>query len=89
MANFGIESVRDCQWQDAEHTMFNCWVKYAQFDEEHPSTIIENDKNEHIKTIWKNGLEGEYGEIKEYEPPVQEAPPIDVPLSLEDLLKTL
>lgn len=91
MANFEIESVKDCVWRDAEHTLFDCMVKYKQFDEEHPSTIVENDKNEHITTIWKNALAGEYGEIKEYEPPAppKEEPPIDIPITLEDLLKTL
>jgi hypothetical protein len=85
---FNIQSVRDLQWADAAHTKFDCWVKYEQFDEEHPTTVDPNDNYEHQQELWKNGLAGEYGEIAEYVEPSPPAP-IDVPMSLEDLLKTL
>lgn len=82
-----IQTVKNLHWVDAEHTRFDCLVKYEQFDEEHPTTVDPNDKYDHQQELWKNGLAGEYGEITEYVPP--QPAPIDVPMSLEDLLKTL
>jgi hypothetical protein len=73
---FTIEYVKDMQWCDAEHTMFECMVKYAEFNEEHPSGINGVDPYPHIKEIWTKGNAGEYGLIAEYvapEEPVIEA----------------
>jgi len=66
---FTIEYVKDLKWCDAEHTMFECVVKYEEFSEEHPSGINATDPYEHIHTIWTKGIAGEYGEIAEYVPP--------------------
>jgi len=63
---FTIEYVKDLKWCNAEHTFFECVVKYAEFEEEHPSGINATDPYEHIHTIWTNGIAGVYGEIAEY-----------------------
>jgi hypothetical protein len=65
-----IEYVKNLKWCDAEHTMFECVVKYAEFAEEHPSGINAIDPYEHIHTIWVNGIAGQYGTIAEYISPV-------------------
>lgn len=65
---FTIEYVKNLVWDNAEHTSFSCVVKYAEFNEEHPSGINAIDQYEHIKTIWNNGIAGVYGEIAEYVP---------------------
>lgn len=69
---FTVEYVKDMKWCDAEHTMFECVVKYAEFNEEHPSGINGTDPYAHIQEIWTKANAGEYGPIAEYEPPVIE-----------------
>ena len=64
-----IDYVKNLQWEDAEHTVFSCIVKYEEFNEEHPSGINATDPYEHINAIWTKANAGEYGEITEYVPP--------------------
>jgi len=66
---FTIEYVKDLKWVNAEHTMFECVVKYEEFNEEHPSAIDGIDPYPHIQEIWAKGNAGEYGVIAEYVPP--------------------
>lgn len=69
---FTIQYVKDLKWCNAEHTIFECVVKYAEFNEEHPSGINGTDRYAHIQEIWQKANAGEYGPIAEYEPPVIE-----------------
>lgn len=66
---FTIEYVKNLEWQDAEHTVFSCVVKYEEFNEEHPSAINATDPYAHINEIWTKGNAGEYGVIAEYVAP--------------------
>jgi hypothetical protein len=66
---FTIEYIKDLKWCDAEHTMFECVVKYEEFNEEHPSGVNPKDNYPHIQEIWVKGNAGEYGVIAEYVPP--------------------
>jgi hypothetical protein len=66
---FTIESVTDLQWCDAEHTFFSCNVKYAEFNEVHPSGVNATDSYAHIQELWTKGNAGVYGVIAEYVPP--------------------
>lgn len=65
---FTIQYVKDLEWDNAEHTSFSCVVKYAEFNEEHPSGINATDHYAHIQEIWAKGNAGEYGVIAEYVP---------------------
>jgi hypothetical protein len=65
---FTIEYVKDLKWCNAEHTVFECVAKYAEFNEEHPSGINATDPYAHINEIWTKGNAGEYGVIAEYVP---------------------
>jgi len=76
---FTIEYVKDLQWCDAEHTIFQCAVKYAEFNEEHPSGINATDPYPHIHEIWTRSIAGEYGEISEYVAPVEPEPEVVEP----------
>ena len=68
---FTIELVTDLQWCDAEHTFFSCNVKYAEFNEVHPTGVNATDSYAHIQKLWTRGNAGEYGVIAEYvAPPV-------------------
>jgi hypothetical protein len=76
---FTVEYVKNLQWVNAEHTMFECVVKYAEFNEEHPSGINATDPYAHIQEIWAKANAGEYGVIAEYVPPPEPEPPIAKP----------
>lgn len=65
---FNIEYVKDLQWSNPEHTSITCTVKYAEFNEEHPTGLSANDMYEHIQQMWKNAIDGVYGPIKEFDP---------------------
>lgn len=67
---FTIEYAKDLKWDNKEHTSFTCVVKYAEFDEEHPSMINATDTYAHIQELWNKGNSGVYGEIEEYVAPV-------------------
>ncbi len=71
---FTIQYVKNLQWANPEHTMFDCIVKYEEFNEEHPSTIDGVDPYVHIREIWTKGNAGEYGEIAKYVLPVYPTP---------------
>jgi hypothetical protein len=75
---FTVEYVKNMQWCDAEHTFFECVVKYAEFNEEMPSGINGTDQYAHIQEIWTKANAGEYGVIAEYIPPPPEPEPIPV-----------
>jgi hypothetical protein len=76
---FTIQYVKDLKWCNAEHTDFDCVVKYEEFNEEHPSSINATDPYAHIHEIWTKGNAGEYGVIAEYVPPPStEIPVFDV-----------
>jgi hypothetical protein len=71
---FTIEYVKNLEWVDTERTAFNCIVKYAEFNEEHPAGINAADPYAHIQEIWTKGIAGEYGPIAEYVPPPEPTP---------------
>ena len=77
---FIVEYVKDLEWCDAEHTLFTCVVKYAEFDEEHPSGINATDHYAHIQEIWTKANAGEYGEIAEYVPPPEQVDVVPAPI---------
>jgi hypothetical protein len=71
---FNIEYVKDLKWCDVEHTMFECVVKYAEFNEEMPAGINGADPYPHTQEIWAKGNAGDYGVIAEYVPPPEPEP---------------
>jgi hypothetical protein len=75
---FTVEYVKNMQWEDAENTFFTCTVKYAEFNEEHPSGINGTDQYVHIQEIWAKANTGEYGVIAEYIPPPPPEEPVQV-----------
>lgn len=73
---YTIQYAKNLVWDNVEHTMFDCIVKYVEFPEEMPTTVTPTDPTEHIHELWVNGTAGIYGPITEYIPP---APPPIVP----------
>jgi hypothetical protein len=75
---FTIQEVTDLQWCDAEHTFFSCNVKYAEFNEVHPTGVNATDPYDHIKLLWARGNAGGYGVIAEYVAPLPDVVEEDV-----------
>lgn len=70
---FTIENVTNLVWDNSEKTSFHCDVKYAEFNEIHPTGVDNVDQYAHIKELWEKGNAGVYGQIANYvEPPVLE-----------------
>jgi len=61
-----VQYVKNLKWADPDHKHIECMVKYAEFDEEHPSGICAEDGYAHIQEIWTKANAGEYGPIAEY-----------------------
>jgi hypothetical protein len=77
---FTVEYAKNLFWCDAEHTFFECVVKYKEFDGELPVGVNGTDKYPHIQELWVKGNAGEYGAITEYvAPPEPSLPPEDQP----------
>jgi hypothetical protein len=86
---FTIVEVTNLHWNNAEHSLFTADVKYAEFDEIHPTGVNATDPNTHIKELWEKGNAGEYGAIAEYVDPTIVTPidvPVDVAATLAELL---
>jgi hypothetical protein len=66
---FTIETVRALKWCNPEHTVFECIVKYAEFNTEEPVGVNQQDSYAHIRELWNNGTSGVYGDILEYVDP--------------------
>jgi hypothetical protein len=70
---FTIEYAKNLKWCDAEYSIFECTVKYAEFNEEMPTGVNAIDPYPHIKELWEKGNAGLYGVIEPYtEPEVQQ-----------------
>tara|TARA_R110000822_G_scaffold63812_1_gene156800 strand:+ start:608 stop:1060 length:453 start_codon:yes stop_codon:yes gene_type:complete len=66
---FTIQYVKEPKWCNLEKTIFECVVKYNEFDYEMPVGVNPIDQYSHIQELWINGNKGDYGIITEYEPP--------------------
>lgn len=66
---FTIQYVKDPKWCNTEQTIFECVVKYNEFDFEMPVGVNPVDPYLHIQELWENGSNGDYGVIAKYEPP--------------------
>jgi hypothetical protein len=74
---FTIENVTNLIWVNPEHTTFNCYVKYAEFNEVHPTGVNATDPYNHIKELWEKGNAGVYGAIADYVPPPENVNRLD------------
>lgn len=74
---FTVQYVKNLQWDNPEHTMFDCIVKYEEINEELPASINATDPYAHIQEIWVKGNAGDYGSIAEFVP--EPIPPIIPP----------
>lgn len=69
-AYFTYTEVANLQWADPDHKYINCTVKFDQFPTSIPYTACKEDITKHCVEIYQRALDGDFGPIKEYEPPV-------------------
>lgn len=66
---FTIEYIVDgsAAWLDADRTMADCRVKFAEFDEIMPHTAYQHDLEDHCREAWRMIKDGEAGTVKSFE----------------------
>jgi hypothetical protein len=66
-----VVSVENPHWADAEHTMLDADVVFAELEYMGaiPFTAVDGADTKHGQEIWDAGTAGDYGEIAEYVPP--------------------
>lgn len=84
---FTVQYVKNLKWCDAEHSMFECLVKYEEFSEELPAGINATDPYAHIQEIWAKGNAGDYGPIAEFVP--EPIPPVVPPTTEQNKQKAV
>lgn len=67
---FVIEQIKNPKWMNAEHTLLECEVKFAEAQDFLPfGASFEGDQYEHTKEVFKRASSGEFGEVAEFVPP--------------------
>lgn len=64
-----IVSVRDPRWADENCTTISLLVKFDTLDREAEFFAMPNDVEAHGRELLVRAMNGEFGPIKEYEPP--------------------
>lgn len=69
-----VQEIKNPEWKNAEHTLIECEVKFAEADQFLPfGATIEGDQYAHTKEIFDRASSGEFGPVAEYvAPPVPE-----------------
>jgi hypothetical protein len=61
-----IENIRNPVFSNNEGTAITCFVKFAEFEEEHPFNATSYDSMEHGRLAYQRIMAGEFGEIGEF-----------------------
>jgi len=69
-----LEYAKDPVWANAEHTMIDLTVRFAEIPEDLPFTASLNDVEAHGRAIFVAAVAGEYGPVSEYTPPPAPTP---------------
>jgi hypothetical protein len=69
-----LEYAKDPVWANAEHTMIDITVRFAEIPEDLPFTASPNDCEAHGRAIFAAAASGEYGSVVEYLPPPAPTP---------------
>lgn len=64
-----LEYAKNPVWANAEHTMIDLTVRFAEIPEDLPFTASPNDVEAHGRAIFAAAVAGEYGPVAEYLPP--------------------
>ena len=69
-----LEYSKNPVWANAEHTMIDLTVRFAEIPEDLPFTASPDDCEEHGRAIFAAAAAGEYGPVAEYLPPPAPTP---------------
>ena len=61
-----IENIRNPVFSNNEGTAIDCFIKFAEFTEEHPFNATSFDTEEHGRQAYQRIMSGEFGEIGEF-----------------------
>ena len=67
--NLTIEYVKNAKWENEEHTLASCTVKFAEFAEEIPFGAAPQDVYQHTVDVFNMIVSGDAGVVVEYEKP--------------------
>lgn len=69
-------TVKNLVWVNPEKTAFDCDVYFSQYAEELPFTCSQHEtqKYPHVGSIWSRAMNGDFGVIAEFVPPVEVDP---------------
>jgi hypothetical protein len=72
---YTVEQIRNPVWKNAEHTLIECEVKFAEAFDFFPfGAFIEGDQYAYTKEVFDRASSGEFGEVAEYVAPPEPAP---------------
>jgi hypothetical protein len=89
---YAIRAGRSPRWANAEHNLIDLEVDFMDLEEEWlPYTASPTDVCEHSRECYRRALEGEFGEIAEYEESMKWIPvnKTEVTVSTEGLVQIL
>jgi hypothetical protein len=69
-----LEYAKNPVWANAEHTMIDLTVRFAEIPEDLPFTASPDDTEAHGRAIFAAAQAGEYGPVAEYLPPPAPTP---------------
>jgi hypothetical protein len=69
-----LEYAKDPRWANAEHTMVDLTVRFAEIPEDLPFTASPDDCEAHGRALFAAAVAGEYGPVAEYLPPPAPTP---------------
>jgi hypothetical protein len=69
-----LEHAKSPVWANAEHTMIDLTVRFAEIPEDLPFTASPDDVEAHGRAIFVAAAAGEYGPVAEYLPPPAPTP---------------
>jgi hypothetical protein len=64
------ETIRNPRFVSEDGSQINCFVKFSHMKEEHEFTASAYDCEKHGREIWSQCINGDYGEVKAFEPRV-------------------
>lgn len=70
MITITAESIRNPRFVSEDGSQINCLVKFSHMKEEHEFTASAYDSEKHGLKIWSQCINGDYGEVKEFDPKV-------------------
>ena len=66
--NLTVEYVKDAKWENEDHTLASCIVKFKEFNTEIPFGAAPQDIYQHTIDVFNIIASGDAGDVAEYAP---------------------